>query len=92
MGRMKSDLYTKVVLTVIAACLLGLVFRDQPVVPAAYAQGNETHMIIDNVQGALPVTIDSVQGGALPVRNPVDRSNKVVPLETEIVNSVKIQP
>jgi hypothetical protein len=29
---MKTDLYTKVVLTIIAACLLGLVFRDVPTV------------------------------------------------------------
>ena len=35
---MKIDLYTKVVLTVIAVCLVLLVFRDQPLVPTANAQ------------------------------------------------------
>ncbi len=35
---MKTDLYTKVVLTIIAACLLGLVFRDVPTITTAYAE------------------------------------------------------
>ena len=35
---MKTDLYTKAVLTIIAACLLGLVFRDVPMVTTAHAE------------------------------------------------------
>jgi hypothetical protein len=39
---MKNDLYTKVVLTVIAVCLIGLLFRDVPVVTTARAgSGND---------------------------------------------------
>jgi hypothetical protein len=56
---MKTDLYTKVVLTVIAACLLGLVFRDVPIVTKAYAEGNAgspTYVIIKGCQTNLPVT------------------------------------
>src|SRR5258705_5053068 len=61
-GHMKTDLYTKVVLTVIAACLLGLLLRDAPTVTTAHAQGAaQVHVIIDGVA-------DRVW---LPVANPI---------------------
>jgi hypothetical protein len=73
---MKTDLYTKVVLTVIAACLLGLVFRDAPIVTTANAE---------TATGApIHVIIDGVQGGALPVANARDPVNGYkVPLFTQ---------
>jgi hypothetical protein len=40
--RMKNDLYTKVVLTIIAACLIGLLFRDVPVVTTARAESGNS--------------------------------------------------
>jgi hypothetical protein len=72
----KTDLYTKVVLTIIAACLLGLVFRDAPIVTTAYAE---------TATGApMHVIIDGVQGGALPVSNARDPVNGYrVPLYTQ---------
>jgi hypothetical protein len=73
---MKTDLYTKVVLTVIAACLLGLVFRDAPIVTTAYAE--------TAAQAPIHVIIDGVQGGALPVSNARDPVNGYrIPLYTQ---------
>jgi hypothetical protein len=42
------DRYTKVVLTVIAACLVALVFKDHPTVTPAFAQ-RPVHVVIDEV-------------------------------------------
>jgi hypothetical protein len=73
---MKTDLYTKVVLTVIAACLLGLVFRDAPIVPTAQAE--------TATEPPIHVIIDGVQGGALPVSNARDPVNGYrIPLYTQ---------
>ena len=73
---MKTDLYTKVVLTIMAACLLGLVFRNTPIVTTAYAE--------TATQGSTHVIIDGVQGGALPVANARDPVNGYkVPLYTQ---------
>jgi hypothetical protein len=72
----KTDLYTKVVLTVIAACLLGLVFRDAPIVTTAQAE--------TATEPPIHVIIDGVQGGALPVSNARDRVNGYrIPLYTQ---------
>jgi hypothetical protein len=74
---MKTDLYTKVVLTIIAACLLGLVFRDAPpIVTTAQAE--------TATEPPIHVIIDGVQGGALPVSNPRDPVNGYrIPLYTQ---------
>lgn len=37
---MKADLYTKVVLTVIAACLMAIALRGSNIVPPAHAAGD----------------------------------------------------
>jgi len=50
---MKIDLYTKSILTVIAACLLSTVFRGTPLIPAAHAVG---------VQFPTDVNIESIGG------------------------------
>jgi hypothetical protein len=83
MGRtMKIDLYTKVVLTTIATCLLVLVFRDAPVVTTARAtEGDKPmHVIIDSFDGsfnsaAMPVKIEGIKGDAMPVINPKNSSH-----------------
>ena len=49
---MTIDKYTKAVLTVIAVALVGLLFKDVPVVSTAYAYGSET----------IDVNIKSVNG------------------------------
>jgi hypothetical protein len=73
---MKTDLYTKVVLTIIAACLLGLVFRDAPIVTTAYSE--------TATEAPTHVIIDGVQGGALPVVNARDPGNGYkIPLYTQ---------
>ena len=73
---MKTDLYTKVVLTIIAACLLGLVFRDTPIVTTAQAE--------TATEAPIHVIIDGVQGGALPVGNARDPVNGYkLPLYTQ---------
>jgi hypothetical protein len=58
---MKVDAYTKIVLTIIAGCLVYLVGKDLTVIPSAHAQG------------AAPVTdVNIVQIGGSPVLNPAD--------------------
>ena len=76
---MKTDLYTKVVLTIIAACLLGLVFRDVPTVTTAYAE--------TATEPPIHVIIDGVQGGALPVSNARDPvQGYKIPLNTHTIS------
>jgi hypothetical protein len=75
---MKTDLYTKVVLTIIAACLLGLVLRDVPTVTTAYAE--------TATEPPIHVIIDGVQRGALPVSNERDPAHGYkIPLYTQSV-------
>ena len=57
-----SDRYTKIVLTVIAVCLVIIAFRAQPVATTANAQRGPVHVIIDSVsqsayQVAIPVRV-----------------------------------
>ena len=47
---MKTDLYTKVVLTVIAVCLFLIVIQKSPLISQAQAQG-QTHVWIDGSNG-----------------------------------------
>lgn len=70
---MQIDLYTKVVLTVIAACLVGLLLKDVPVVATADAQAiaDAQPMPVNIVQiDGKPFVDREVQGEmpALPVR------------------------
>lgn len=58
---MKSDLYTKAVLTVIAICLTINVFKDFDFIPKAYAE--KTKPTIENISpnknyGLIPVNAD----------------------------------
>jgi len=61
---MKTDLYTKSVLTIVAACLLSIVFRGTPLVSTLHAQ--------DSQQLPMPVDIVKVSGsivaGSVPVQ------------------------
>ena len=66
---MKIDLYTKIVLTVIAACLLCLVFRDQPLLATARAQTTNTvPMKVDVVAVNGNHVTGNGSGASLPVR------------------------
>ena len=67
---MKIDAYTKIVLTVIAGCLLYFAARDLTLVPPAHAQtASVTDVNIVQIGGA-PVTapVDSRTVATLPVR------------------------
>jgi len=44
-----TDRYTKAVLTVIAACLAVIAFRDVAPVEKAAAQGGPVHVVVDSV-------------------------------------------
>jgi hypothetical protein len=83
LSRMKSDLYTKIVLTVIAACLLGLVFRDVPIITTAHSQD-------PTKERPTYVIIAGVESGSLPVRNQV-RDGFDVPFIT-VIDGVKHDP
>ena len=64
---MAIDKYTKTVLTVIALALLGLLCKDVPVVPSAYAQAGP--QITD-------VNIVQVAGWSIPKPDPRQRSHQ----------------
>ena len=54
----KTDAYTKTILTVIAACLIALVFRDIPITSTAHAQSSG---------GVVPVDIVAINGSPFRV-------------------------
>lgn len=63
---MQIDVYTRIVLTVIAGCLLYMVGKDLSIVPTANAQENT------------PVTaVNIVEIGGAPVPAPADSRNEV---------------
>ena len=68
---MKTDLYTKVVLTVIAACLLVLVGQQTSLVPAAQAApaspaaGRTYGLVPVNADGSVTVRLQTAE--AMPV-------------------------
>lgn len=68
---MKTDLYTKVILTIIAACLLVIVLGDvRPAAPAYASYGNQpvqVDIVAINGQSFSPLQV-SVLGPALPVK------------------------
>ena len=73
-GSMKIDLYTKLILTVIAASLLCLVFRNGEIVSSAHAQGAPDKIMpvnIAQVNGRPFVTL----GVPVQVVNPIRVSN-----------------
>ena len=72
---MTIDKYTKAVLTIIAIALLGLLFKDVPVVSTAHAYGGSGKIEVDIVSingrsifgSNLPVEVDSWDAGTLRV-------------------------
>lgn len=58
---MKSDLYLKTVLTVIAVCLIINVLKDFDIIPKAYANKplkNQQHLLPNKNYGLIPVNAD----------------------------------
>ncbi|MEY3481509.1 MAG: hypothetical protein RIQ71_2284 [Verrucomicrobiota bacterium] len=63
---MQIDAYTRIVLTVIAGCLLYMVGKDLSIVPAAHAQ-----------EGAPVTAVNIVEIGGAPVPAPANSRNEV---------------
>lgn len=89
---MKTDVYTKIVLTVIAVCLVVIVFRNINFIPTAQAVPAvpQQRDVIDvrlvgvgyNVQ--LPVEIKSISNRSLPVKiEDVDFMCRPLPVEVK---------
>ena len=78
---MKTDLYTKLVLTVIAVCLIGQLFRDVPVVTTARAESRKELIQSVSVVGWSAGTL-SVSGN-VGVYNPQNARGVTVPLAVQ---------
>lgn len=68
---MKIDAYTRIVLTVIAGCLVYMVGKDLALVPEARAQEGSAVTAVNIVQVAgspIPAPTDSRREVSLPVR------------------------
>ena len=78
---MKTDLYTKLVLTVIAVCLAGQLFRNVPVVTTARAESGKQLIQTVSVVGWSAGTL-SVSGN-VGVYNPQDTHGKTDPLAVQ---------
>jgi hypothetical protein len=77
---MKPDLYTKGVLTIIAACLLALVARSSVAIQPAHASGSPIEVNIVEVAGKAVRTKTFGAEGALPVTTGVDGLSREVPI------------
>jgi hypothetical protein len=71
---MAIDKYTKIVLTIIALALLGLLFKDVPVVPSAYAVGAEEPRAPQ--PQITDVNIVQIAGWSIPKPDPRQRSHQ----------------
>jgi len=77
---MKTDFYTKTILTVIAACLSAIVLRDAPIVSTAHAQARygTTYGAHPGLENSVDVNIVAVggksilYGAAVPVKAPAE--------------------
>jgi hypothetical protein len=79
---MQRITYTNVILTVIAVCLIALVFRDHDVIPTALAQAPAQRVVIVGWQGdgkGVPVDI---KNSLVPVANGWGSTGKLVPMWT----------
>ena len=64
---MKTDAYTKIVLTIIAAALVGHLFRETPVIPAAQAQEDAVRI----------QQVDLVSVNGVPLSNVISDSGSI---------------
>ncbi|WP_455498654.1 hypothetical protein [Coprobacter sp.] len=69
---MKIDLYTKSVLTIIAICLIVLIFKNNEVIPTVKAA---------------PATLEQLNGGVVDVRIVGVNYNTEIPVKIESVKS-----
>ncbi len=58
LSSMKTDLYTKAVLTIIAVCLTILVFKQFNIIPNAYAEIPKNNLPVGNNYGLVPLNSD----------------------------------
>lgn len=71
---MKTDAYTKIVLTIIALCLLVLVFKGVDLAPEAYASGANNNTPLNNKTnyGLVPINEDGTINVRLNTNQVVD--------------------
>ncbi len=55
---MKTDFYTKAVLTIIAICLTIIVLKQVNIVPSAYAGSPKTNLYSNTTYGLVPLNAD----------------------------------
>jgi len=66
---MRTDTYTKVMLTIIAACLVYLCLGRPAVFPTAQAQAPQTHVVLDGWSyGTDNRVLQPIESNPLPVR------------------------
>jgi len=66
---MRTDTYTKAMLTVIAACLIYLCLGRPAVFPRAQAQAQQTHVVLDGWSyGTNNDILQPIESHPLPVR------------------------
>ena len=73
---MRTDVYTKVMLTVIAACLIYIALGRPAIVPSVQAQSDPQHVILAGwspspfgpavALGSQPLPVDGLNGGGIP--------------------------
>ena len=83
---MKTDLYTKVVLTIIALCLIWVCVREVSVSRTAYAQGGQPVSIV-GIKGGLiiPVGIAGIDRYPATPWDPLPVSETTNPLPVSVV-------
>ncbi|MFD2564217.1 MULTISPECIES: hypothetical protein [Aquimarina] len=72
---MKTDTYTKSVLTIIAVCLSIIVLKDIDIIPKAYAEGSTTTL---SNYGLVPVNEDGTITVKLDTSNEIDVNIKSI--------------
>ena len=69
---MKTDRYTKIVLTVIAACLTINVLEKIDIIPKAYANSTDNTVPVDSNYAVVPVNADGSINVTLKAATPMD--------------------
>ncbi len=91
---MKTDLYTKTILTLIAACLLVIVLRPLALVPsaAAAAAGGRTYGLVPvNADGSLTVRLQArapMKVNIVSISSPYDHLNSEL-LNWDVIKTSK---
>ncbi|AXG73063.1 hypothetical protein DVK85_01975 [Flavobacterium arcticum] len=69
---MKTDRYTKIILTVIAACLIVNILEKIDIIPKAYANGSEKATPLNSNYAVVPVNEDGSINVTVNTTTPMD--------------------